>query len=378
MKTTNCATHLEKKHKKLFEEYRPKKEAYQEKQDKKRGKLSSATISKDQTLHQVFASSQPYSKDSSRYTRITDSLAMFIGTNSVAIRIVETPAFKDFVAKLDPRYHLPSRREVSDHIKTLASRLRSTVQSKFSESGKITICADIWSRPGLSESFLGISAHFYSRISHKRFNVLLALAEFPSPHTADRVKVVLDEILQMWGIHEEKVLRFVTDNGSNMVKALRDEAWIFKLRADCINNDDFDAIDEFGLEIEDDESTDDNDPVEDLKFPKHMRCFAHSLMRVLANTADKDKDFIDFRKTIFKTVKAVCRSTRLQERLKQLGDLKLVLPAKTRWNSTYFVFERILKLSEAMDQLAREGLGSITVDEFENVLRISSPIRKAH
>lgn len=52
---------------------------------------------------------------------------------------------------------------------------------------------------------------------------MLQLVELDHPHTAHSIKVVVDTSLEDWGIPKEKVLTFITDNGSNMVAAFKDD-----------------------------------------------------------------------------------------------------------------------------------------------------------
>ncbi|KAL0160147.1 hypothetical protein M9458_043872, partial [Cirrhinus mrigala] len=41
------------------------------------------------------------------------------------------------------------------------------------------------------------------------------------PHTGEAIARCIDQTLDEWGIGEDKVLLIVTDNGSNIVKAVR-------------------------------------------------------------------------------------------------------------------------------------------------------------
>ena len=45
----------------------------------------------------------------------------------------------------------------------------------------------------------------------------------PSPHTADRVSELAKTMLQDWEIPEENVGSVLTDNGSNMVAAFKEQ-----------------------------------------------------------------------------------------------------------------------------------------------------------
>jgi len=86
---------------------------------------------------------------------------------------------------------------------------------------RVTICLDGWSKKGLSSSFLGISANFYDVHSHKHHIAFLALDKLQHPHTGEMLANSLDKCLTDWGISEQKIMLIVSDNGANMVKAIR-------------------------------------------------------------------------------------------------------------------------------------------------------------
>ena len=64
----------------------------------------------------------------------------------------------------------------------------------FSKAIIISICADIWSKPGMTASFLGVTAHFFTPDSNKRYSVCVAL-RFPSPDTGVRIAELLQRIV---------------------------------------------------------------------------------------------------------------------------------------------------------------------------------------
>ena len=85
----------------------------------------------------------------------------------------------------------------------------------------VTICLDSWTKRGLTASFLGISACFFDKLSEKPVHAFLSLMEIKHPHTGEKLAGCLDECLRKWGISSEKVLLVVTDNGTNMIKAVK-------------------------------------------------------------------------------------------------------------------------------------------------------------
>lgn len=80
---------------------------------------------------------------------------------------------------------------------------------------------DLWSRPGFSAAFMGITCHFFDPIEQKLNRLLLACRKMPQPHTAKNVLAVYNEIIAVYEIEESKVFRIITDNGANIVKAFR-------------------------------------------------------------------------------------------------------------------------------------------------------------
>ena len=76
----------------------------------------------------------------------------------------------------------------------------------------------------MTSTHLGVTAHFFSRKDHRQ---TLAVQVFPCPHTADRVGSLLDEILKERNNIESKLYNLITDIGSNVVKAFRNDAIIY-------------------------------------------------------------------------------------------------------------------------------------------------------
>ena len=92
----------------------------------------------------------------------------------------------------------------------------------MNDTRKVALCVDIWSRKGLTASYLGITAHFFTRSDHKRHTATIAVRRLPSPHTAERVEEIVDSVLTEWQIPRTKISAMLTDNGSNMIAAFRD------------------------------------------------------------------------------------------------------------------------------------------------------------
>ena len=159
---------------------------------------------------------------------VTKKLAIFVGATNVPLNLVDRAEFRDLINELDCRYPVPGRSKINKEIDKLAIELRANVAALFHKSRLINICADIWSKKGMTASFMGVTdklaielranvaalfhksrlinicadiwskkgmtasfmgvtAHFFTTDDHKRHNITIAVRRMPSPHTADAV-----------------------------------------------------------------------------------------------------------------------------------------------------------------------------------------------
>lgn len=64
----------------------------------------------------------------------------------------------------------------------------------------------------LSLTCHGIDANWDSK------NFVLAIEEFPGSHTGSAIATKIKQLLDKWGLPDQKIAALVTDSGSNMVK----------------------------------------------------------------------------------------------------------------------------------------------------------------
>ena len=118
---------------------------------------------------------------------------------------------------------IPHSKKFGTEIENLYGNVKRKISSSMQNARLISVCADIWSKPGMTASFLGITAHYFSYQDTQRHNVTLSVSRLPSPHTADRILEAFDTIICQWDILHSKLFRVLTDNGSNMVAAFKDQ-----------------------------------------------------------------------------------------------------------------------------------------------------------
>ena len=158
---------------------------------------------------------------------------------------------------------------------------------------RISLCADVWFKKGLTSSYLGITAHFFGRKDHQRHHVTLAVRRFHHPHTGERVREIVQEVLTEWNIPLRKVFTISTDNGSNMLRAFRTS--MMESEKDNSDHQDEAAGDEKDEEDEEEKEEEEEEEESDVDceadeydvkesnhefafhgFIKQLSCFAHT------------------------------------------------------------------------------------------------------
>lgn len=134
-----------------------------------------------------------------------------------------------------PSNLLPSSQAVSKHIKTRARKLRESFRdvlgAQFSSIGG-SICLDVWTDDFKKISYLGITAHYIdnSYCLNSRLISCKAL-DINKSKTGEYLNKKLMHVLNYYGIDPRKNVVFVTDRGSNVLKALE-----HFLRHNCANH----------------------------------------------------------------------------------------------------------------------------------------------
>lgn len=168
---------------------------------------------KQLTLEESVALVTHYDHSSHRYQLITHKLAIFLGCTNFANSLVENEEFLSLIQTLDPRYKVSGRTSVSKEIDKVMFDMKGCTQKVLADARKVSLCTDIWTKKGLTSSYLGLTAHFFSRYNHRRHRITLAVRQIMQhPHNAETIREMVEEILKEWGIPLDKILAILTDN----------------------------------------------------------------------------------------------------------------------------------------------------------------------
>ncbi|XP_039465202.1 E3 SUMO-protein ligase ZBED1-like [Oreochromis aureus] len=125
---------------------------------------------------------------------------------------------------IDKRYELPSRKYFS---KTIIPSMYSTEREKVAAELRyvkhVAATSDLWSSRTM-EPYISLTVHYIDNKWELRTRVL-ETAYFPSDHTGEMVGQGLRVMLSAWDISEEDLVAITTDNGPNIVKAVKLNKW---------------------------------------------------------------------------------------------------------------------------------------------------------
>uniref|UniRef100_A0A3B1JDP8 BED-type domain-containing protein n=1 Tax=Astyanax mexicanus TaxID=7994 RepID=A0A3B1JDP8_ASTMX len=266
---------------------------------------------RQKSLAEAFqSSSREYPADSPRAEEITRGLAGMIVKDLQPLSIVQDKGFQDFVKTLDPKYRIPSRKSLSEgKLPALYKDCSSKVRRALNEVDNVVLTTDMWTSR-TTEGYLTVTSHIVNEHWQMQAFVLETCA-FPGQHTADNICSQLTRIVEEWGI-KGKIVAVVTDNGANMVAAVRKAGWA------------------------------------------HYPCFAHTLNLVVKDSLKAVPNLVEIQKKTSAIVSFFHHSTTATSKLKEVQkqqkfpEQKLLQSVETRWNSLFYMWERLSEQKDAV------------------------------
>ena len=209
------------------------------------------------------------------------------------------------LAELEPRYVLPSRRQFLEvFIPEIFTKVKHRISDLLRLASYITLTSYIWSS---TNSFLSLTAHFIVESSMEKKDVMLCAWRFYESHTGNNISGAILSHVRQWDI-EDKIVCVLRDNASNMVAAMNSANL------------------------------------------KSLPCLAHSLQLII-------KDGVLMQPAVQKLLTTArslvghyhCSNSSFQNFKKiqsqlNLPDHVLIQDVTSRWNSSYYMLERLEKL----------------------------------
>lgn len=239
--------------------------------------------------------------------QLDEQLIIMIAAEYQTLSIVEDKEFRKFVLMLNPNYALPSRKTVSNVLlPQLYTKLSGTVKQLLSTAEHLSVTSDGWTSIN-NQSFQSLTVHFIND-KNELTSLLLGCCHSEERHTAEMLSTNIRQELTKWEV-SQKVCAAVTDNAANITAAIRILNW------------------------------------------RHIPCFAHSLnlivqkgLHEINESRNKAKSVVEFFK---RSPTAMAKLENLQKQM-DIPILKLKQDIITRWNSTFEMLDRIIKIKEPL------------------------------
>ena len=129
-----------------------------------------------------------------------------------------------FISFIHSRYTVPSEKTfrlniIPEMAGKVRQKMKTAIELATANGSFFSLTTDIWSSLA-NDSYISITAHFLT--GFQRQNVTLSVSLFNDSHTADKIGVKFMELIEQWGLEEQKIWMVLRDNAANMKKAFRD------------------------------------------------------------------------------------------------------------------------------------------------------------
>jgi hypothetical protein len=232
---------------------------------------------------------------------------------------LQNPSFREFVYACEPGFRIPCEKTakglIHDAYHWSHGQLRSLLGNSVTA---IHLTTDLWTAKS-RHSYLGVTATWLSS-DFKFREVLLSCNHLAHPHTGEVISEELLRTICEWRL-EETISTISTDNGANMVKGIQ------LLRDSYFNN------------------------------INRQPCAAHTLQLSVQQGLKQCKAIHCRIKNLQNFFRLPKQAQRLREAQNEINHenqntvespLDVLTDVKTRWNSTYLAWKRVLELYNAM------------------------------
>lgn len=301
--TTNLIKHLKRHH---VNEYREYEES--SKEDNTRWRQVS--------LADSFQKLTKLPADNIKAKGITAKLLNFIVLDDQPLSVVENVGFRDLMEHLQPRYNLPSRKYLSE---TALPELYNQVSTKLAAELKgvadLSFTTDIWSSDVSPMSLISLTVHWVDSASYALQSAVLHVKKCRGSHNRQTIAESITAMLDHWKIPLNRVHVILRDNASNMKAAMQD-----------------------------------------MGVPS-LGCLAHTLQLVVHEGLISQRSVNDALANARKIVGHFKHSQLAQTRLEDLQiemqgqgttPNRLVQDVQTRWNSSYYMIQSLIREKRAL------------------------------
>lgn len=166
--------------------------------------------------------------DTDKKSVITRQIALMCCEDLLPFEIVQKPGFVKFLLKNNVIKHeqeLPDPTTVSrSGLQAVYDETLHAVKAIIKESPKtVSVTTDMWTDNFKKRSYMTVTLHFCLK-DYRLQSLVLSTSVFAKAHTGENIAEELKKVLTHFCLEDKHVI-YVTDQGSNIVKACRISAW---------------------------------------------------------------------------------------------------------------------------------------------------------
>ena len=321
------------------------------------------------------ASGRTYCSSSSRAKFLTESLVrnVIIGCG-LPVSVVSYPQFRQFCKDMDSKYEPPCRQTVSNVlIPRIVEKEKERLKDKLERCSSICLTSDIWT-DRRCHSYLGVTAHTLT--GGVPSSDLLAFKTVQGSHTGQRINDELEHVIAEFDM-KSKIRHIVTDNASNMIKAM---SLFFPSDEDIDLQSHVDDIDLWN------DLHDDDAEAVFVDVGSRISCFCHSLQLVIRSGLEKATGSRSAMAKVTKLSNLLHQSCvfRADFEAKFIGKHLVPVSNDTRWNSVYRQLAAVVsldnvKLSELLRETSHENLvlSNKEQSQLQELVQVLEPFAQA-
>lgn len=286
-------------------------------------------------------------------TNLINATVKLIVAGSLSFNFVELEEFDDLLGMLNsaaPEW-MVGRTAISSHTKKAFISTKSKLITQLAEVEKVSLTCDLWTSPNV-RSVLGITVHYVDPASFQLKDLLLDIVEVEGNHSGSNIASYMLESLRSFDLIDS-VYCLTTDNASNndtMSRVLQENlpgyttkdnllgcaGHIFNLAAK-------EALAPLSAKASDNLACAIPATLTDLLSAQYSGDYARTLIGKLRATANKMRKSPQSRQRFSQIVESHRRAGNKVEGNCLLSDVA------TRWNSSYFMAQRALRLRPCVE-----------------------------
>ena len=280
---------------------------------------SSSTFSKTgkQSSMKVYVHSSndnnPYLRNSDKCKHLDRWLGRMIVKDLRPLEDCSSEGFVNFIKESEPRYKMISSITLKNNVLyPMEAATRKTIKDMLSKVDSASLTTDGWTSLA-GDSYLTITCHMIHPETMELHYFVLDTIEMNESHTSINLVNRITELLKDWGIKEKKLV-FVSDNASDITKA-----------------------------------------VADLGGWPWLGCMGHNINLVIQHALKEPnvKELMDHLKKIAKFIRKSRKAKDFLKRCQAFHDmpiLNVIQECCTRWNSALDMVKIIIKLKDIINK----------------------------